>query len=98
MALHPPAMAALMHEQQSLPIPMLIAQLSDPHIRPRGVLYHDTVDSNAMFQAAVRRVNALTPQPDVVILSGDLVDQGSPEEYEMASTLLAELAAPLLVI
>nr|WP_298682176.1 phosphodiesterase [uncultured Dongia sp.] len=91
-------MAASMHEQSSLPNPMLIAQLSDPHIRPRGLLYHETVDSNAMFQAAVRQVNALDPQPDLVILSGDLVDQGSPAEYEMASTLLAELTAPLLVI
>lgn len=77
---------------------MLIAQLSDPHIRPRGRLYHDLVDSNAMFQAAVRQLNALSPRPDLVILSGDLVDAGAPAEYEMARELLAEIAAPLLLI
>ena len=77
---------------------MLIAHLSDPHLRPKGVLYQDLVDSNAMFEAAIRHLNALSPRPDVVILSGDLVDMGSDEEYAFARTLLAEIREPLLMI
>jgi 3',5'-cyclic-AMP phosphodiesterase len=77
---------------------MLIAQISDPHLRPRGVLYQNTVDSNAMFAAAVAQLNALSPRPDLVILSGDVVDEGSPDEYAAARELLAELAIPLVVI
>lgn len=77
---------------------MLIAQISDPHLRPRGVLYQDLVDSNAMFAAAVDQLNGLSPQPDVVILSGDLVDYGSAEEYEFAREMLAGLRPPLLMI
>jgi 3',5'-cyclic-AMP phosphodiesterase len=77
---------------------MWIAQISDPHVRPRGVLYKNVVDSNAALAAAVRQVNALAPQPDVVLLTGDVVDEGHAAEYAMAREILAELQAPLLVI
>jgi len=77
---------------------MWIAQISDPHVRPRGILYKDTVDSNAMLAAAVRHINALVPLPDLVILTGDIVDEGDPSEYLAACELLSEIAAPLRVI
>jgi 3',5'-cyclic AMP phosphodiesterase CpdA len=77
---------------------MLIAQLSDPHLRPRGVLYQGLVDSNAMFEVAVRHLNSLSPSPDVVILSGDIVDEGSAAEYQMAREMLAAIKQPLFVI
>jgi 3',5'-cyclic AMP phosphodiesterase CpdA len=62
------------------------------------VLYQDLVDSNAMFAAAVDHLNRLTPQPDVVILSGDLVDFGSAEEYAFAREMLVGIRQPLLMI
>jgi 3',5'-cyclic-AMP phosphodiesterase len=77
---------------------MLIAQISDAHLRPRNVLYKDEIDSNAMFQAAIEHLNVLSPHPDLVILSGDVVDEGLPDEYALARELLAELTQPLLVI
>src|SRR5258708_25537872 len=77
---------------------MLIVHLSDPHVRPEGVLYQGVVDSNAMFVAAIAHVNALDPRPDLVLLSGDLVDKGEPAEYAMLRRLLAALESPALVI
>ncbi|MBI3199355.1 MAG: phosphodiesterase [Rhodospirillales bacterium] len=77
---------------------MLIAQLSDPHVRPEGVLYQGVVDSNAMFAAAIAQVNALDPRPDLVLLSGDLVDHGADDEYAMLAKLLAALEVPMLTI
>jgi Icc protein len=77
---------------------VLIAQISDPHIRPRGQLYYQTVDSNADFAAAIRHLNSLDPRPDVVLLSGDVVDGGDKAEYAMARELLAPLEIPFLVI
>lgn len=77
---------------------MWIAQISDPHVRPHGVLYQNIVDSNAMLGAAVAQINALRPAPDVVVLTGDVVDEGSAEEYATARSILAELKAPLRVI
>ncbi|HAE50452.1 MAG: phosphodiesterase [Tistrella sp.] len=77
---------------------MLIAQISDPHIRPRGRLYQGVVDSNAQLAAAVRQLNALSPAPDLVLLSGDVVDEGRAEEYAMAREILGGLQAPLVAL
>jgi 3',5'-cyclic AMP phosphodiesterase CpdA len=77
---------------------MLIAQLSDPHLRPRGHRYHDIVDSNAMFLAAIQHLTCLDPQPDLIILSGDIVDTGIAAEYAMAAEMLALIKQPILMI
>jgi len=77
---------------------MLIAQLSDPHLRPKGVPYQGMVDSNAMFEAAIAQVNALLPAPDLVIVSGDIAEEGQPSEYGLARELLARLRQPWLAI
>ncbi len=77
---------------------MLIAQLSDPHLRPPGQLYQGLVDSNTMFLAALRQLEALDPRPDLVLVSGDIVDTGAPEEYALASELLARIRPPVLII
>lgn len=77
---------------------MLIAQLSDPHVRPDGVLYQGVAPSNAQFAAAIAALNALDPQPDLVLLSGDLVDEGTAPEYAKLRELLTWLEIPSLVI
>ncbi|MDX1889253.1 phosphodiesterase [Mycolicibacterium sp. 050158] len=77
---------------------MLIAHLSDPHVRPHGVLYQGVVDSNARLAEAVARVWAMDPRPDLVLLGGDLVDHGQPAEYAALREILAALPIPMLVI
>jgi Icc protein len=77
---------------------MLIAQISDLHLRPRGRLYQGQVDSNTMGEAAIRQLNALDPQPDLVLITGDIVDEGSPAEYATALEILAAIRAPVLLI
>lgn len=77
---------------------MLIAQLSDPHVRPKGFLYQGVIDSNAGFADAIGNVLALDVRPDLVLITGDLVDEGQPAEYEMVRESLAALPIPYLVI
>lgn len=77
---------------------MLIAQLSDMHIRPKGRLYHGVADSNRMLTEAIRHLHSLDRRPDLVLLTGDVVDEGHPDEYAAARELLAELTIPYLVI
>ena len=67
---------------------MWIAQISDPHLRPPGVPYQGVVDLNAAFGAAINQINQLSPQPDVVLLTGDVVDEGDPAEYAVARAVL----------
>ena len=77
---------------------MWIAQLSDPHLRPEGALYQGVVDANAAFAIALRQVASLRPRPDLVLLTGDVVDEGDPAEYAAALDLLAAFPIPLLAI
>ncbi|MEM5404283.1 phosphodiesterase [Paraburkholderia unamae] len=73
---------------------MLLAQISDLHIKPPGALAYRRVDTAASLARTIARLNALTPRPDAVLMTGDLVDQGSVEEYRHLKTLLDTLEIP----
>ena len=77
---------------------MLIAQLSDLHVRPVGQLYRGMADSNRMLEAAIAHLETLDRRPDLVLLSGDLVDEGHPEEYANLRRLLQGLKLPFVAI
>jgi 3',5'-cyclic-AMP phosphodiesterase len=51
-----------------------------------------------MLAAAVASVRALEPNPDAVLISGDLADHAADVEYEQVIELLAPLDAPLYVL
>jgi Icc protein len=78
--------------------PILIAQISDLHVKPRGVLAYRRVDTAAALAACVRELHRLAPPPDLVVASGDLVDDASLEEYDHLCELLKPLRIPLAVI
>lgn len=76
----------------------IIAQVSDVHVRPLNALYQDLVDSNMMFARAVESLNQIDPPPDLVLISGDLTDEGTPGEYAALRTLLGRLEHPVVVL
>ncbi len=77
---------------------MLIAQISDTHIKTPGKLAYQRVDTAAMLERCIAALQDLAPQPDLIVLTGDLVDLGQAEEYAHLRALIAPLAAPLVVI
>src|SRR6188768_3699852 len=77
---------------------MLIAQLSDPHIKSPGQLLYDRIDTAGYLERAIAHVLRLDPLPDLVIMTGDLVDGGKAEEYALLRQLLAPLSMPVYVI
>jgi 3',5'-cyclic AMP phosphodiesterase CpdA len=77
---------------------MLIAQVTDTHIKAAGRLAYRRVDSAEKLRACVAHLNALDPRPDIVLLTGDLVDLGRPEEYALLREILAPLRMPLYAI
>lgn len=77
---------------------MLLAQISDLHVRPAGQRYKDAVDSNHMLAEAVAHLNRLDPRPELVLVTGDLVDEGLDAEYEALRPLLAALGPPFLLM
>lgn len=74
--------------------PFLLVQLSDPHV---GADWGDG-DPVSMLAAAVESVRALEPNPDAVLISGDLADHAADGEYDQVLELLAPLEAPLYVL
>lgn len=74
---------------------MLIAQLSDPHVVARGALLLGDIDTARFLRAAVVHVAALDPEPDLVLVTGDLVNDGEPDQYDHLRDLLAPLTVPV---
>lgn len=77
---------------------MLIAQLSDLHVMGAGRLFRGGIDTSARLQAVIDDLMAQRRQPDAILLTGDLVDRGSSEEYAALKAMLAPLSAPILPI
>lgn len=71
-----------------------IAQISDLHIKPPGTLAYGRVDTAIALQRCIATLNAFEPAPDFVVISGDLVDTPSAEEYEHLKRLLVPLKIP----
>ena len=77
---------------------MLIAQVTDTHIKADGRLAYRKVDSAAALARCVAHLNRLDPRPDAAIFTGDLVDMGRPEEYAVLGRLLEPLAMPFYLV
>jgi len=77
---------------------MLIAQITDTHIREAGELCYDKVDTAPFLERAVAKLNALSPRPDLVVATGDLVDMATEGEYRRLKSLLAPLEIPLYLV
>ena len=73
---------------------MLIAQITDTHIRPPGRLAYRVVDTNAHLGHIVAHVAALRPVPDIVVVTGDLTDFDDADEYRR----FREIVAPLTML
>jgi 3',5'-cyclic-AMP phosphodiesterase len=77
-----------------------VVQLSDPHVPADGFLF-DRVDAIARVQASVEMIAAAGCSPDVLVLSGDVADQGAAEAYvrlrPVIDAALQRFGAKLLV-
>lgn len=77
---------------------MLIAQITDLHIRAPGTLAYGRVDTAGALRRCVDALNGLDPQPDLILATGDLVDLGEAVEYAHLRSLLAPLSAPVYLL
>jgi len=78
--------------------PVCVAQISDLHIKEPGALAYGRVDTAKALERCVTALNALAPAPDIVVISGDLADTPTPEEYDHLKRLLASLKLPFVCI
>lgn len=73
----------------------VLVQLSDPHVVAPGRLLAGRIDTPALLAQAVAAVLDLRPAPAAVVVSGDLVDAGSVDEYAHLRRLLEPLPQPV---
>ncbi|MEO0621078.1 MAG: phosphodiesterase [Pseudomonadota bacterium] len=75
---------------------MLVAQITDLHMRWDDTPLSGAVVTRPYIAAAVDQVNAWAP--DATLVTGDLTDIRTAEEYALLRTELDRLAAPYFVI
>jgi 3',5'-cyclic AMP phosphodiesterase CpdA len=83
---------------QIAPPRVVIAQISDLHVKPVGVRAYQRVDTAAGLALCVKELNRFTPRPDLVVISGDLVDAPCQSAYQHLVQLLAPLEVPFSAV
>jgi len=75
---------------------MKIVHISDIHISIEKV--YKTVDTNKLFTNSINHINQLQYHIDFVLISGDLVQNGTIEEYLTLKDLLKQLKVPYFLL
>ena len=78
--------------------PVLIAQISDLHVKRPGARAYEMVDTAAALERCIAHLNGFRPRPAFVAITGDLVDGGLEQEYAHLRRLLKRLELPFAAI
>lgn len=73
---------------------MLIAQISDMHVKRSGTRLFGSVDTPGALARCVEHLNGLPTRPDAVLVTGDMTNDGQAADYEALVPLLDRLAMP----
>ncbi|HEX4177974.1 MAG TPA: metallophosphoesterase, partial [Rhizomicrobium sp.] len=73
---------------------LTIAQITDLHIT-NGSQPKDRARNEARLRTALNAINQLKPAPAAILVTGDLVDLGQPDEYEALKDVLAGTDIPI---
>jgi len=77
---------------------MLIAQISDIHIAGWGKKAYGVAPTAENLARCIDHINLLNPQPDLLLVTGDITSKGLMEEAERAASLLDKLRCPYYII
>lgn len=75
-----------------------LIHITDTHILPPGEVLHGEVDSARHLKETVQQINRMRPLPDVVIITGDLVEHGDKVCYRHFVELIKPLKMPTFVL
>ena len=77
---------------------MLLAQISDFHVLPPDTERGRLMRTHRYLQAALAHIESIVPKVDAVLATGDLVESGEREEYELLAELLEATSKPIYLI
>ncbi len=76
---------------------VVVAQLTDLHLRPPGELAVG-VDAAACLHAAVGTIRAENLPVDAIVVTGDIAENGRREEYERFPPAFTEIGVPVYAV
>jgi 3',5'-cyclic-AMP phosphodiesterase len=77
---------------------IVIAQITDLHIKAPSELVCGRVDTASALVRLIEALNRFSPRPDLVVISGDLADVPVAPSYDHLVRLLAKLEMPFAAI
>lgn len=77
---------------------MIIAHISDLHVRGDGEPLKGIVDSQAALAGCLLHVRELFPQPDLVLATGDLANKGLDQDYVALRRLFDGIQVPVYIV
>ena len=78
--------------------PYLVAQLTDLHIKAGGKMSYRMVDTAGALHTVIDTLLAAPQLPDIVVVTGDLVDFGDEHEYRFLRDILQRLPMPIRLL
>jgi len=76
----------------------LLVQITDTHIVERGTLLYGMADTARHLAEAVSQINEMRPRPDLVLITGDLVEHPGAATYSHFRDLIAPLRMPVYLM
>lgn len=76
----------------------LLVQITDTHVVERGTLLYGMADTARHLAETVSQINAMRPRPDLVLVTGDLVEHPGPVTYSHFRDLIAPLQVPVYLM
>jgi 3',5'-cyclic AMP phosphodiesterase CpdA len=77
---------------------MRIAQITDLHVDTDGGFMRSFVDANAKLATAVEFLQERAGGLDALLITGDVTNDGRPEQYELLHELLEPLTIPTYLV
>lgn len=74
---------------------MLIAQISDTHIAEPDPGEPHTLERISMLQDFVTSIGEMSVKPDLILHTGDISQDGKPEEYDIVKSMLGSIDIPV---
>jgi len=74
---------------------MLIAQISDSHICQADPNKPHTLERISTLKSFVAHIGGMDEKPDLIVHTGDVSQDGRPEEYETVKSIMGALGIPV---
>jgi len=77
---------------------VIVAQITDMHVRRRGLMLHHMPHVKRPLRRALAAIADWSERPACIVATGDLTQSGTPEEYRTLREILRESEIPVFLV